>query len=882
VIGSLAALFTFLQNGFAIATAVTGVAILLLSVAVLVRGRGAAIAALFFGIALTVSGWLFAFSLMYASRDDVHALFLARAGTFIAALIPGAVFQFSVVFSERRRLRGAIAACWIFCIVAAFAAPLLVSGVRHYPWGVYPVATFYAAIWVTAFAGVILASVLVLRRHAVSATDETRQRTRIVILSFVTGSLGFVDFVPAAGIDVYPLGFVAVLGLTLIAAHATWRYHLVNITPAFAAEQILETMKSAVIVSDLRGKIRVVNRAAASMLGYSESELAGRHIKTIVDPEENLSTAQLLNSMGVLEATMKWRSASDQRIDVLAASSFVRDAEGTPVGVVYVASDITERLRAEQAVRDSEHRYRALFESNPLPMWVYDFETLRFLNVNDAAVRYYGYTRDEFLAMTIADIRPREEVPVMLAALNGIEERSNARHFRHTKRDGSVIDVEISSFEFLSAGRRTRLVMAADVTERRRADELMRESEERYRSLVELAPDAIFVHVDRRVIFVNSAAIRLLGAKSADEFIGRQITDFVHPEFRQIVASRLHALDQQNDVPLIEERLVRMDGGVVDVEVAAISFEYQGKIAVQVVARDVTERKAIEARYRLLFERNLAGVYRTTLDGSILDCNDALARILGYTTGAELLSELATSFYFDNEDRQRLVAQLREQRSLTNVEVRLRRRDGEMVWVLENATLLEGRGGEPDICEGTIIDITARKVAEEQIEFQAYHDSLTTLPNRLLFRDRITVALAHARRTGRHAAVMFLDLDQFKLVNDTLGHTVGDRLLQATAARLINCVRAEDTVARMGGDEFTILLADIGDGRDAAVVAQKVLESISKVVTVDEHELVVTTSIGIAVFPGDGPDAEALLRNADRAMYRAKEMGRNNFQYAGN
>jgi diguanylate cyclase (GGDEF)-like protein len=154
------------------------------------------------------------------------------------------------------------------------------------------------------------------------------------------------------------------------------------------------------------------------------------------------------------------------------------------------------------------------------------------------------------------------------------------------------------------------------------------------------------------------------------------------------------------------------------------------------------------------------------------------------------------------------------------------------------------------------------------------------LPNRLLFRDRITVALAHARRNGSLSAVMFLDLDQFKLVNDTLGHTVGDRLLQAIGSRLVTCVRAEDTVARMGGDEFTILLAELSDRRGAPVVAQKVLEAVRHPVIIDEHELYVTTSIGIAIFPDDGMDAEALLRHADRAMYRAKEQGRDNYQLA--
>src|SRR5439155_13873460 len=166
------------------------------------------------------------------------------------------------------------------------------------------------------------------------------------------------------------------------------------------------------------------------------------------------------------------------------------------------------------------------------------------------------------------------------------------------------------------------------------------------------------------------------------------------------------------------------------------------------------------------------------------------------------------------------------------------------------------------------------------VEYQAYHDVLTGLPNRLLFRDRISVALAHARRARRTVAIMFLDLDHFKLVNDTLGHTVGDGLLQAAAERLVSCVRSEDTVARMGGDEFTILVSDIADTRSAATVAQKVLESISRPIEVDGHELFVTTSIGIAIFPDDGTDAETLLKNADRAMYRAKELGRNNFQYA--
>lgn len=573
-----------------------------------------------------------------------------------------------------------------------------------------------------------------------------------------------------ARLGILPMGFIAdypvaapitVFAFAIAGGSALWRHHRNDLTPEYAAAQMLETMKSAVLLVDMAARIRVANRAACVMLGYPAHDLIGAPLRKILESDPQMSSGKLLNSSGVLEQTMVWLTANGTRIDVLASSSFVRDATEAPIGVVYVASDYTDRRRADDALRESEHKYRTLFDLNPLPMWVYDFESLRFIAVNDEAVKHYGYSRDEFLSMRIIDIRPEEDVAAVLALLPQLPERVSPVIFRHRKKDGTQIDAEISSFEFISGGRRRRLVMAHDVTERRRSENLLRES---------------------------------------------------------------------------------------------------------------------EARYRLLFRRNLAGVYRTTSEGKILDCNDAFARIFGYAKCEELMEEDAVSLYFDQTQRELILAELREQRALTNREVRLRRRDGSPVWVLENMTMLEG--SEAGIIEGTVIDITDRKYAQEEMEYQAYHDVLTGLPNRLLFRDRISMALAHARRTTRSVAVMFLDLDNFKAVNDSHGHTVGDRFLQAVALRLVGCVRAEDTVARMGGDEFTLLLADVADGHGAATVASKILETVSRPLIVEGHEISVTTSIGIALFPGDGFDAETLLKNADRAMYRAKQLGRNNFQTA--
>ena len=287
--------------------------------------------------------------------------------------------------------------------------------------------------------------------------------------------------------------------------------------------------------------------------------------------------------------------------------------------------------------------------------------------------------------------------------------------------------------------------------------------------------------------------------------------------------------------------------------------------------------RASAERFRLLFDRNLAGVYRAEINGRLLDCNQAALSILGLTSEGELGDRSIFEFYTKPSDADELIARLRADGAVSGVETALKRTDGTPIWVLQNVSLAKAAPGQ-EVLEATIIDLTDRKEAEEKIRYQAFHDALTDLPNRTLFKDRLSLAVTYAERRGRQVGVLFLDLDRFKLINDTLGHTIGDHLLQGIGERLRGVVREEDSVARVGGDEFTILLMDLARPADAMVVAQKILDAVARPITVDGHELFVTCSIGIAMSPADGVDAETLLKNADNALYRAKEAGKNNYQ----
>ncbi len=279
-----------------------------------------------------------------------------------------------------------------------------------------------------------------------------------------------------------------------------------------------------------------------------------------------------------------------------------------------------------------------------------------------------------------------------------------------------------------------------------------------------------------------------------------------------------------------------------------------------------------------VFESTLEGIVVTNAQQVIESVNPAFTRITGYTAqevigkSPSLLSSGRHDAAFYRRMREDLQTHGHWQGEIWN-----RRRNGEVYpeWLTINT--VRNEQGEIVNYVGVFSDITRRKAEQEQMQFLAYHDGLTGLPNRGLFLDRLHHALAHAHRSRTLVAVLFIDLDNFKPVNDALGHHVGDRLLQTVAERLTAVVREADTVARLGGDEFTVILESLNDANDAPLIVQKIVDTVSQPMQIDGQEVLTTASIGVSLYPQDSTDAEDLLRHADTAMYRAKNSGRNSF-----
>jgi len=644
----------------------------------------------------------------------------------------------------------------------------------------------------------------------------------------------------------------------------------------------------------LEGEFYLVNRAFCELTGYPREELVGHGCSLVSHPADveadhaSLTGACTGQAPPPVEKALRRRDGST--VWVRRSPGLMRDASGEPRFMICAWTDLTEQRARDRALQATNRFLSAIIETAPVAIYATDLEGMVTL-WNPAAERMFGYRRDEALGRRAPFVPPekKEEARRLRERALAGEVLENLELHRR-RADGTPLVINGSAAPLRDeANRITGLIaMCIDVTEAKRTEAAFKEQLHFTRALIDAIPNPVyFKDLEGRYRVYNRAWSELWGA--GRDWVGLTVNDMFGPEIARLHDDRDRPLLRQAASVRYEALMPTAGGREREMLYNKVSFvDQSGQVAgligtvTDVTAYKETERalEASEARFRVLTESGLDLISVLSEDGTILYQSPALRNLLGYEPAETVGRNVFDLVHREDADQARQAfRRILETRHFREpLEFRIRNREG--AW-----RTFESLGtncvDNPHI-RGVVFnsrDVTDRKAIQQRIQHLAYHDNLTGLPNRGLLQDRLAHSIARADRTGRKVAVLFIDLDNFKNINDTLGHDVGDELLRQVARRLGECVRAGDTIARQGGDEFIVLLDNLEDGRGASVVAQKILNSLRAAFPLGGTEQHVSGSVGIAVYPEDGKDAQTLMKNADTAMFHGKGIGKNTYQY---
>ena len=544
-----------------------------------------------------------------------------------------------------------------------------------------------------------------------------------------------------------------------------------------------------------------------------------------------------------------------------------------------------ERARAEQALRTSEARYRTIVETAQEGIWQIDAYN-RTTFINQTMADMLGYAMQEIRGRTVLEFMYDEDQTFALRVIERHRQGMGGQHeFKFRRKDGSELWTLCNTNPLVDehGGYVGAFAMLSDIGARKRIELALSQSESNLRALTENANVGILVNYRGRHVFANNQLLKMLGY-SMEELRTTGIKELVHPdEYNKVMARFSERIQGKPATPVYETIFLTKDGRDVPVDITATKTTWQGEPAGLVFLHDISERRRTEAQMRKLssaVEQTADTVLITDRDGIIEYVNPAFEHTTGYAR-AEALGQKPRLLKSGKQSAvfyQKLWNTILAGEVFSEVFIN-RRKDGRFYYEEKTITPLKDANGHISHFVATGKDVTERAQAQERLQHMAQHDALTELPNRMLLLDRLKQALARARWHKRIVALLFVDLDRFKTINDTLGHETGDLLLQQLATRFSRNVREGDTVARFGGDEFVILLDEVAHANDISNVAQKILLALAPPFEIAERSLYITASIGISMCPNDGEDSSTLLKNADIAMYRAKELGKNTYQF---
>ncbi|WP_019868060.1 bacteriohemerythrin [Methylovulum miyakonense] len=649
-------------------------------------------------------------------------------------------------------------------------------------------------------------------------------------------------------------------------------------------------------------RFTVWNRSMETLTGFTLEEInrLGWYQSVYIDPEVQDQARQRMERMrqGDHIRGEEWvitRKNGEKRVAQIFTTICAHDAQGHHV--LAVMHDITERKQAETALHDSNQQLFSLL--NSMAEGAYGVDTqgnCRF--VNRSFLRILGYeSADEVIGTHIHELihhshpdgSPYPAAECRMYAAYRCNEEIYVADEVFWRKDGTAVPVEYWSQPIITDGVMTGAIATfVDITGRKQIEAKLIENESRLRAIIDNEPECIkIIDAQGYVVMMNPAGLDMIEADTLGQVIGKPVLNMIAPKYRQAYAE-LQQRVLAGEAMQIQYEILGFKGACRWLETHAVPMkEANGNVMLLAVTRDISERKKAEQQLRIaaiVFESQ-EGMMVTDADNVILQVNKAFTDITGYSA-EEIVGKDPRILHSGREGQEFFTAMWESvhETGAWHGEIWNRRKNGEIYPQYLTITAVKDQEGVVTHHVGTLTDITLRKSAEEKIERLAFYDPLTNLPNRRLLQDRLKSALASSFRHGRKGALLFIDLDNFKTLNDTLGHDMGDLLLQQVAERLVLCVREVDTVARLGGDEFVVMLEELGSSpteaaKQAETIGNKILATINQPFKLVAHSYHSTPSIGITLFNGHDHSVDDLLKQADIAMYQAKMSGRNALRF---
>jgi len=650
---------------------------------------------------------------------------------------------------------------------------------------------------------------------------------------------------------------------------------------------ILEKAPYGVVLVDQEGNFLHANAEFTNITGYSLQEVPnGRTWLEKAFPKRDQRR----------EVTRIWKKdlasgGQDREFEVVRRdgqrrSMFMRAALLGDGRAIITLADVTERKRAEARLKESEARFRQLTQNAPDIVYTLDGQG-SISYVNAAWERYLGHTPEEVLSRPLVDfIKPEDR-----SFLNNLLQRVRDREETFSDTLVSLVARDATDRPFSMAcapshdsqGRVNGTIgIIKDVSQRVEAERELRIQKAYLEELFESAPEAVvLIDTDFKITRVNQEFIRLFGY-TREEALGRNLSRLIAAQEQRRESEWFLKEVLGGRKVNLETVRTRKGGGLVHVSILGTPIRVEGgQAGIYIIYRDISDRieavdllRESERRHRVVLESAPDPMVVKDVEGRVTYLNPAFTRVFGWT-GEQLLGR-ELDFVPEEAwpETNLMMDKVRRGESFSGMETRRRTRDGRVLDVSVSGASFLDRQGRPLGNVVTLQDITRRKLTEAQLRYIAYHDPLTGLPNRKTFYERVEELIAQSDRRGPSRwALLFLDLDRFKDINDTLGHDMGDLLLKRAADRIQGFIRKSDHVFRLGGDEFTVIVTELKKDIDAARVAEKILEALAEPYRINGHSLFITASMGISLYPSDGRSVEALVRNADTAMYEAKRDG---------